>query len=124
MSVQQTPNTEHRAPNTRTMSRTGPLGEFEHLVLLAVMRHPDGVFGAHIGRELELVGRRVSRGALYAALDRLERKGLLDWTLEDAGPERGGHPRRRFVVTAGGRESVREYQRAVRRLSAGIEGLR
>jgi DNA-binding PadR family transcriptional regulator len=105
------------------MSRTGPLGEFEHLVLLAVMRHPDGVFGAHIGRELETVGRRVSRGALYAALERLQRKGLLAWTIEDAGPERGGHPRRRFAVTADGRASLREYQRAVRKLSAGIESL-
>jgi PadR family transcriptional regulator PadR len=106
------------------MSRTGPLGEFEHLVLLAVLRHPDGVFGSHIGRELETVGRRVSRGALYAALDRLERKGFLAWSLEDAGPERGGHPRRRFIVTRAGRVSVRAYQRAVQKLSAGIAELR
>jgi len=106
------------------MKRHGALGEFEHLVMLAVLRHPDGVVSAAIGGELEArAGRRVSRGALYSALDRLEQKGYLSWSVEESGPERGGHPRRRFVVTGAGREALREYQRAVRNLSVGVEDL-
>jgi PadR family transcriptional regulator PadR len=104
------------------MPRHSALGEFEHLVLLAILRHADGVYGSDIGRELEArAARRVSRGALYATLERLERKGYVAWTIEDAGPERGGHPRRRFVVTRGGRATLREYRRAVQSLLVGIE---
>jgi len=103
------------------MADYGALGEFEHLVLLAVLRHPGGVVGSLIGRELEdRAGRRVSRGALYSALDRLERKGYLSWHVEDSAPERGGHPRRRFMVTGEGRSAVRTYQRAVDSLLAGV----
>jgi PadR family transcriptional regulator PadR len=99
----------------------GALGEFEHLVLLAVLRHPDGAIGSGIGRELEeRADRRVSRGALYSALDRLERKGYLAWAVEDETPERGGHPRRRFSVTREGRQAVIDYQRVVKRLLAGV----
>jgi len=99
----------------------GTLGEFEHLVLLAVLRHPEGVVGSLIGRELEeRAGRRVSRGALYSALDRLERKRYLKWQVETSTPERGGHPRRRFLVTREGRSAVAAYQRAVGRLLAGV----
>jgi PadR family transcriptional regulator, regulatory protein PadR len=104
------------------MPRPHALGEFEHLVLLAILRHPDGVIGSGIGRELEArAGRRVSRGALYATLDRLDRKGYVSWAIEEAGPERGGHPRRRFVVTRAGRATLREYRRAVQNLLVGIE---
>lgn len=103
------------------MADYGTLGEFEHLVLLAVLRHRDGVIGSAIGRELEeRAGRRVSRGALYSALDRLERKRYLAWQVEDETPERGGHPRRRFRVTREGRQAVSDYQRAVKRLLAGV----
>ena len=102
--------------------RQSALGEFEHLVLLAILRHADGVIGSGIGREIEeRAQRRVSRGALYATLDRLERKGYVSWTIEDAGPERGGHPRRRFIVTRAGRGTLREYRRAVQNLLVGIE---
>lgn len=107
-----------------SVARHSSLGEFEHLVLLVVLRHTDGIFGSHIGRELEdRAGRRVSRGALYATLDRLERKGFLGWTVEEGGPERGGHPRRRFAVTPPGRVVLRDYRRAVERLVIGLEEL-
>lgn len=103
------------------MSQYGALGEFEHLVLLAVLRHPDGVIGSAIGRELEArAGRRISRGALYSALVRLEEKGYLRWEVEGDPPERGGHPRRRFRVTKDGRDAVTGYQRAIRRLLEGV----
>jgi PadR family transcriptional regulator, regulatory protein PadR len=107
-----------------SMARHATLGEFEHLVLLAVLRHADGVMGSRIGRELEArAKRRVSRGALYATLDRLQQKGFLTWVLEPTGPDRGGHPRRVFAITRAGRAAVRQYGRAVRSLSAGIEDL-
>lgn len=106
------------------IKRQGSLGEFEHLVLLAILRHPDGVFGSHVGRELEeRAGRRVSRGALYATLDRLERKRYLRWTMEEGGPERGGHPRRRFGITPDGHAVLREYRRAIANLAVGVEEL-
>ena len=104
------------------MGRQGSLGEFEHLVLLAALRSPDGVYGGDIARSLEeRARRRVSRGALYATLDRLEQKGFLRWRIEDTGPERGGHPRRRFVVTSLGQRALRGYRRAVDSLMAGLE---
>ena len=106
------------------MTKRTPLGEFETLVLLAILRHAGGVVGSHIGRELEArARRRVSRGALYATLGRLEEKGLLSWRVEDAGPDRGGHARRIFVVTREGRAALRDYGRAVRALSAGVVDL-
>src|SRR5262245_45598701 len=58
------------------------LGEFEHLLLLAILRLGPEAFGVEIARELDQrAGRRVSRGALYTSLDRLEDKGLLKWKL-------------------------------------------
>jgi len=106
------------------MARNGSLGEFEHLVLLALFRHPDGAHGMTLGQDLEtLAKRRVSRGALYTTLDRLEQKGFLRWRVEETGPDRGGHPRRRFSVTAPGQRALRSYRRAVENLSAGLEEL-
>ena len=106
------------------MTRHGVLGEFEQLVLLAVLQLDQEAHGAGIGRLLETdAGRRVSRGALYSALDRLERKDFLTWRVEGSTPERGGLPRRLFTVTTEGVEALREYREAVRRLSAGLDDL-
>ena len=104
------------------MTRQASLGEFEQLLLLAVLRLGDEAFGARIGDELEeKAGRRVSRGALYSSLDRLERKGFVEWELEAPTEERGGHPARCFSVTEEGIEVLREHQRAYRELSVGLE---
>lgn len=106
------------------MTRQASLGEFEQLVLLAVLGLGAEAVGVAIAQELEeKAGRRVSRGALYSALDRLEKKGFLRWEEADAVPERGGHPMRRFAVTPGGVGALREYREAVRRLSAGLDGV-
>lgn len=65
-------------------------------------------------RELDRrVGRRVSRGALYKTLERLANKDLLDWDVEAATPDRGGHPRRKFEVTKQGVEAVRASREAL-----------
>lgn len=104
------------------MTRQASLGEFEQLLLLAVLRLGDEAFGARIGGELEdKAGRRVSRGALYSSLDRLERKGYLEWALEPPTEGRGGHPSRCFALTSEGLGALREHQRAYRELAAGLE---
>ena len=102
------------------------LGEFEQLVLLAVLRlaREDGsaASGAAIARVLEeQAGRRVSRGALYTTLDRLEGKGLLRWKIATGGPERGTLPRRAYGVTPRGMEAVRGAQRTLQRMWRGLE---
>lgn len=104
------------------MKRQAALGEFEQLVLLAVLRLKDEATGPAISVELEeKANRRVSRGALYSSLDRLESKGYLTWLVEGSTPERGGHPSRRFSVTEPGLEALREHQRGLRNLTAGLE---
>jgi PadR family transcriptional regulator PadR len=108
----------------RTMRRTRYLGEFEQLVLLAILRLQGQAYGPAIAAELEeRAGRRVSRGALYGTLDRLERKGCLDWSLEPGTEERGGQPLRRFQVTESGLETLRAAQAVVQRLKAGLEDI-
>ncbi len=107
------------------MNETAYLGEFEQLVLLAVLRTSQGVAdasGVAVARELEeQAGRRVSRGALYTTLDRLERKGLLRWKIAVGGDERGSLPRRAYAVTARGTTALRESQRTLQRMWRGLE---
>jgi PadR family transcriptional regulator, regulatory protein PadR len=104
------------------------LGEFELLVLLAVLRlsHDDAgaASGAAIARELEVEAqRRVSRGALYTTLDRLEGKGLLRWKVALGGLERNTLPRRAYAVTARGLDAVRSSQRTLQRMWQGLDRL-
>ncbi|NKB87267.1 MAG: PadR family transcriptional regulator [Acidobacteria bacterium] len=98
------------------------LGEFEHLVLLAVMQLTDDAHAIRVREQIEgRADRRVARGALYGTLTRLQEKGFLDWQVEESTPERGGIPRRRFTVTADGVEALRASQRAIANLSEGLE---
>ncbi|GMR13897.1 MAG: hypothetical protein BMS9Abin29_2123 [Gemmatimonadota bacterium] len=104
------------------MGRQGFLGEFEQMVLLAVLQLDDTAHGPSISRELEgKAGRRVSRGALYSSLDRLEGKGFLRWKVEAATSDRGGHPRRCFQVTEAGLEALRTSRQALTNLWAGLD---
>ena len=100
------------------------LGEFEHLVLLAILRLGAQAHGAAIGGELEArAQRRVSRGALYTTLDRLEDKGLVRWKIAPGGDERAHLPRRVYTATARGVGAVRAAQHAVRQLSRGLDAV-
>ena len=97
------------------------LGEFEHLLLLTVLRLGPRAFGLDIARALETrAERRVSRGALYTSLDRLEDKGLLRWTANAGGAARDGMPRRLYTVTAAGRAALRDSRRVLLRMWRGI----
>lgn len=102
-------------------SNTYP-GEFEQMVLVAVLRLEGAAYALAIVRELDrTVGREVSRGALYRALDRLESKGLVGWVVESGGPERGGKRRRLFSLTPRGWAVVRKCFEAQQRLWLGLE---
>ena len=103
------------------------LGEFEQIVLLAVLRlqeGPEGAYGVPIHAELEKrARRRVARGAVYMTLDRLEKKGLLSSYATDPPPERGGRTRRCYQVTKTAIASLRASRRALERLWDGLESL-
>lgn len=106
------------------MQREFTLGEFEQMILLAILQLGSDAYGPSISAYLEReVGRRVSRGGLYSSLGRLEEKGFLHWSLEPPGDGRGGHRRRRFVLTESGLEALRSYRSALRTLWSGLEGV-
>ena len=99
------------------------LGEFEFLVLLAVLRQKEAPYANRVREDLEAnAGRRVTRGALYRTIDRLVEKGLLAWELEPSEiPERGGHPMRRLLVTEDGLEAARETRAVLVTFLDGLE---
>ena len=98
------------------------LGEFEQMVLLAILQLKDEAFALSVLGELDRrVGRSVSRGSLYKTLERLETKGYLEWAAEEGPPERGGHPRRLFTVTAQGAAALRDSREAFRKLWEGLD---
>jgi DNA-binding PadR family transcriptional regulator len=104
------------------MAAALPLGEFEQLVLLAVLRAGDGAYGTRILQELRSSGgRRVSRGALYVTLARLEEKSLLRSRAGEPSPARGGRPRRYVRVSAAGVRALRASRATLLRLWAGLE---
>lgn len=97
------------------------LGEFEQMVLMAVLQLGERARAVDLRRHLkERTGRQPSRGALYATLDRLEQKGLLGWVTEESGPARGGIPRRCFRVTDDGRDELRRAWQALSNLAEGL----
>jgi DNA-binding PadR family transcriptional regulator len=98
------------------------LGEFEQLVLLAVLQQDGDAHAPAVSRELESsAGRKVSRGALYATLDRLEGKGLLRWEVGAATSERGGNRKRRFEVTDEGVDALKDARATLEGLWRGLD---
>lgn len=96
-------------------------GEFEQVVLLAILRLGSNAYGVTIRAEIaSRTGRDVSPGALYTTLDRLEEKGYLASRTSDPTPERGGRAKRYYTVTDVGLKSVTEAQRAFRKLLEGL----
>lgn len=96
-------------------------GEFEVMVLLAVVRLGDDAYGWTVAQELEgVAGRSVSSGALYTTINRLEQKGMLRTRPGEATEERGGRPRRYLAVTPEGAEALRRAHEAMKRLWAGV----
>ena len=99
------------------MTSRSYLGEFELMLLLAVLHLGDEAYGVPISRQLEAHrGRDVSLGSVYAALERLEAKGLVVSTLGDPTPERGGKAKRYFHITKEGMRQVNETRRVLTEL--------
>lgn len=97
-----------------TMPRPVFLGEFEQLVLLALLKIENEPYARRLRDTLnQITGRSVSRGALYRTLDRLEQKGYVATSVDKGGPERRGHLRRRFTVTRAGRTVLRASRDAL-----------
>src|SRR5215510_14753563 len=102
------------------------LGEFEQLVLLAVLcaGAEDDAYGVNVHAELEQrTKRRVARGAVYMTLDRLEKKGLLSSYLTEPTPERGGRAKRCYRVTKPALAALRDSRRALLSLWQGLEAI-
>jgi DNA-binding PadR family transcriptional regulator len=106
------------------MKRNVNLGAFEQLVLLAVLRLGDEAYAPRIARELETrAGREGSRGTLYAALERLESKGFVEWSIQASSSKRSGSRSRRFTVTASGTAALAEMRGSLLGMWDGIEHL-
>ena len=99
------------------------VGEFEQIVLLAILRLQDRAYAVPLREEIQArTGRRVARGALYTALDRLEQKRCLRSRMSEPMAERGGRSRRYFTVTAAGMAAIRASRQTLLRLWSGLEG--
>ncbi|HWC95944.1 MAG TPA: PadR family transcriptional regulator [Candidatus Sulfopaludibacter sp.] len=102
------------------MAAEHSLGEFEQVVLLAILRLGETAYGVTIGAEITAcTGREPAPGALYTTLDRLEDKGLVASRLGDPTPQRGGRAKRYFTVNAKGVAAITRAQQSYRRLLEG-----
>jgi DNA-binding PadR family transcriptional regulator len=98
------------------------LGEFEQLILLAILRLGDAAYGVTIRAELaKRAERNIAPGAMYTALERLEAKGLIKSRMSDPTPQRGGRARRYVSVTASGRQALTRARLAYDRMLDGLE---
>jgi PadR family transcriptional regulator PadR len=97
------------------------LGEFELLVLLAVMRIGQDAYGVTIRAELEReTSRELTLGAIYKTLGRLEQKGYLRVRIGDPTPERGGRRKKLYQLEPLGARALKESVAALRRLTRGL----
>jgi DNA-binding PadR family transcriptional regulator len=103
------------------VSKGAHLGEFEHLVLLALLRLKDDAYGVTVRQEIQRrAGRRVAIGAVYACLERLERKGYVTAQVSDPQPVPGGRSRKYFVLTSEGGAALRRAREMMDRMTEGI----
>jgi len=97
------------------------LGDFEQLLLFAVLRLDEEAHGAAICEELEArAGRVVSPGAAYTALDRLEQRGFVTSWIGEGTPARGGRRRRYYRILPEGARALRASYDTVRHMAAGL----
>lgn len=98
------------------------LGQFEEVVLLSTLRLGAQAYGARVRQTVEeATGRSVSIGAVYATLDRLERKGFISSFQGEATPERGGRAKRYFRVEGAGIQAINDTLAVRNKLTAGLD---
>lgn len=98
------------------------LGEFEQLVMFAVLRLGDQAYGASVRQELkDRADRDVSPGAIFTTLERLEARGLIASRYGDPTPERGGRRKRFYRLSTEGRSALSKSFQTVRRMASGLE---
>jgi DNA-binding PadR family transcriptional regulator len=108
------------------MSRSTPpvLGEFEQIVMLALLRLGSDAYGASACAEIEArSGRGVSVSAVHTTLERLEQKGLLKSRIGDPTPQRGGKRKRHYEMTALGLRALQLSYRSLKNMADGVEHL-
>ena len=109
-----------RKPSELLSAMSDWLGEFEQLVLFAVLRREPDAYGVTVREEIEArAGRAVSAGAVYTTLERLEERGLLASAWGDPTPERGGKRKRYFRLQPAGRAALDRSWQAVRAMARG-----
>jgi DNA-binding PadR family transcriptional regulator len=98
------------------------VGEFEQLVLLALIRLGNGTYGAAILKEIrDRTGRDLSEGTVYMTLGRLQKKKMIASYVGLPTHQRGGRRRRHYLIDKDGQRAVARAYRAVRAMSEGIE---
>ncbi len=104
------------------MRQPSQLGEFEHLLLLTLAQLKGKSYGTEIRKTLkQLINRDSSIGALYATLERMEKKGFISSTLGEPTAERGGRAKRYFELSAEGKQALRETQQQLKTMWQGLE---
>jgi DNA-binding PadR family transcriptional regulator len=103
------------------MAKGDALGEFEHLVMLAVLRLRDDAYGMRVRREIEeRTGRDVTIGAVYATLERLAEKGLVTSAVSEPTAERGGRAKRSFQLSGAGVEALNRTRQDIESMLEGL----
>lgn len=99
------------------------IGQFEQLVMTAILKCGRNAYGVTIHNTVEALsgGKTVSLGAVYATLDRLEDKSLISSWLADPTPERGGRSKRHYRLESSGERALRESALTAKRICAVVE---
>lgn len=97
------------------------LGDFEEVVLLAILALGENAYGVPIRARLEEAGRKTSVGALYVTFDRLETKGLVESWEGEATPQRGGRAKKYFRVTGAGQDALGATEATRMKLRVGLQ---
>ena len=99
-----------------------PVGEFEQLVMVALLRQDAEGYGMSLAADItERTGREVSVGAVYKTLDRLAAKGWVLSRIGEPTPERGGRRKKHFRLSSTGQRALRASLRSLRNMTEGLE---
>jgi DNA-binding PadR family transcriptional regulator len=97
------------------------LGDFEQLILFALVRLGPDAYGVTIREEIEArTGRAISPGALYTTLDRLEKRGMVSSRLGEPTPQRGGKRKRHYTLQPAGERALARVYESLRLMASGV----